>query len=290
MSAPVWLITGVSNGLGRALGLRVLKAGHNVIGTVRSRTKAAEAVNEIESLKGKIIEIDLREPQSSIHQKLKAAESIFGRIDVLVNNAGFSVLGPIEGFTEKEAVNQMQTNFFGPLYAMQAVLPGMRARQSGTIVNVSSVGGMDALPTSGLYASSKFALEGLSESLAREVGEFGVSILIVEPGAFRTKFLNAMEPSDGRMSETYHGDTEVGRVMKKFEEMTGKQPGDPDKAVDRIFEVVAGEGPAGHLKGKLLRLPLGDDALQRIKTKVERVEKDLEASWDLASNLGFDSN
>ena len=181
----------------------------------------------------------------------------------------------------------MRTNFFGPLYATQAVLPGMRARHSGTIINVSSVGGQDGNPTCGLYAASKFALEGLSEALSKEVAEFGISVLIVEPGQFRTNFLNAFVLNEGGLSEAYRG-TVVDQALQKFHSAAGKQIGDPEKAVNVIFEVVTGEGGAGSLKGKILRLPLGEDALKRIKAKTDRVNSDLDAIWKIATATTFD--
>ncbi|KAK4238039.1 hypothetical protein C8A03DRAFT_33996 [Achaetomium macrosporum] len=279
----VWFITGASNGFGLLLSLRALKAGHNVIATMRNKTKAAQAAKSIEDAGGKVLELDLTEPQASIAKKVQDAEAIYGKIDVLVNNAGYSLLGPIELFTEKEANLQIQTNLFGPLYTIQAALPGMRARRSGTIVNVSSVAGQDGLPTCGLYAASKFALEGLSESLSREVAEFGISVLIVEPGGFRTNFLAAMvvnEKGLGKNNE-YQG-TQVHKTMKMFEDYNGKQQGDPEKAAERILGAVTGEGQGGQVKGKVLRLPLGKDAFDRITKKVDKVKKDLETTQSVA--------
>ncbi|KAF7552053.1 hypothetical protein G7Z17_g4579 [Cylindrodendrum hubeiense] len=244
MTAPVWLITGTSNGLGLLLSLRVLAAGHKVIGTVRDMERSAEAVRSIEQAGGYVIQLDMTESQENIIQKVQAAEKKIGNIDFLVNNAGYSLLGPIEFFTEKQAETQIRTNLFGPLYAIQAVLPGMRARQSGTIINISSVAGQDGQPSCGLYAASKFSLEGLSEALAKEMKEFGISVLIVEPGAFRTNFLNASIINVDSIDKGYEG-TAVDGVVKKFEAFDGKQPGDPHKAVNAIFEVATGEGAAG---------------------------------------------
>jgi NAD(P)-dependent dehydrogenase (short-subunit alcohol dehydrogenase family) len=185
--------------------------------------------------------------------------------------------------SEEEANTQIQTNLFGPLYAIQAVIPGMRARKSGTIVNISSIAGQDGGPTCGIYAASKFALEGLSESLAREVAEFGITVLIVEPGGFRTNFLRAFAPNTKGLPE---GDEEtaVGKGMQMFRDYDGKQKGDPQKAAERIFEVVTGEGQAGHLKGKILRLPLGTDCLARLDAKIEHLKGDIDASREVASS------
>ncbi|KAI0845091.1 NAD(P)-binding protein [Daldinia vernicosa] len=281
MSSPVWLITGASNGLGLSFSLRALKAGHKVIGAMRNPTRAAEAVKAIESRGGKVVQIDMTESQASIHEKVKAAEKIYGKIDILVNNAGYSLLGPLSEFTEREVNTQIQTNFFGPIYAIQAVLPGMRSRKSGTIVNISSIAGQDALPTCSLYAGSKFALEGLSESLAREVAEWGIDVLIVEPGAFRTNFLKALVANEKGLPE-HEKDTPVGKAMQRFHEVAGTQRGDPDKLADRVFEVVTGEGEAGALKGKILRLPLGKDCLTRLDAKIAKLKSDVDASRAIA--------
>ncbi|KAI1880855.1 hypothetical protein JX265_001095 [Neoarthrinium moseri] len=280
---PVWFITGASNGFGLSLCLRALKAGHNVIGTMRKKSKAAQALKSIEDAGGKVFELDMTEPQASVAKKVQDAEAIYGKIDVLVNNAGYSLLGPIELFTEEEANRQIQTNLFGPLYAIQAVLPGMRSRRSGTIVNISSVAGQDGLATCGLYAASKFALEGLSESLAREGAEFGISVLIVEPGGFRTNFLNAMVVNEKGLGEKneYQG-TQVDKTIQNFAAYNGKQQGDPEKGAERIWGAVTGEGQGGQVKGKVLRLPLGKDCFERISQKVDQVKKDLEMTQSLA--------
>ncbi|KAI0114768.1 NAD(P)-binding protein [Daldinia grandis] len=281
MPSAVWLITGASNGLGLSFSLRALKAGHKVIGAMRDPTRATEAVQAIESRGGKVVQLDMTESQASIHEKVKAAEKIYGRIDILVNNAGYSLLGPLSEFTEKEVNTQMQTNFFGPIYAIQAVLPGMRTRKSGTIVNISSIAGQDGLPTCSLYAGSKFALEGLSESLAREVADWGIDVLIVEPGAFRTNFLKALVANEKGVPE-HEKDMPVGKTMQRFHEVAETQRGDPDKLADRVFEVVTGEGEGGALKGKILRLPLGKDCLTRFDAKIAKLKSDVEASRAIA--------
>lgn len=163
----------------------------------------------------------------------------------------------------------------------------MRARRSGTIINISSVAGHDGLPSCGLYAASKFSLEGLSEVLAKEMKEFGISVLIVEPGAFRTNFLNASAINDIPIDIGYEG-TVVEDMAKKFESADGKQPGDPQKAVNIIFEVSTGEGAAGHLKGKVLRLPLGKDAFIRTQGKLDSVQNDLNSCREVGTSTDID--
>lgn len=203
-------------------------------------------------------------------------------------------------YSEKEVHTQLETNVYGPLFAIQAVLPGMRARRHGTIVNISSVAGQDALPTSGLYAASKFALEAVSEALAREEAEHGLHVLIVEPGAFRTNFLGAYVVAQRGLAGHSPQDV-VGRAMDRWAEYRGKQPGDPAKGVEAIFQVVTGgEGVAGEAaeggaskwamvtKGhRVLRLPLGRDAVTRIEAKVDHVRKDMDAAREVAYSTDF---
>ncbi|KAI0107413.1 NAD(P)-binding protein [Hypoxylon sp. NC0597] len=282
MSSPVWFITGASNGFGLILALKALKANHRVIGTVRNKTKSADAVKQIESAGGQVIELDLNEPKESIDKKVKAV----GQIDYLINNAGFFVLSAVEQATEQEAQLQLQTNFFGPLYVIQAALPGMRARRSGTIVNLSSIAAKDPRPTSGLYASSKAALEALSEALAHEVSAFNISVLIVEPGAFRTNFLAAYTSPSAPLPGDYAG-TIVEQASAAYAANNGKQIGDPEKGVDRIYEAVTGEGLAGRLKGKVLRLVIGRDALQRMRTTNDKFLEDLSLQEDIATSTDF---
>ncbi|KAI9172630.1 Oxidoreductase claN [Paramyrothecium foliicola] len=285
--APVWLITGASNGFGLLLSLRVLKAGHKVVGTVRSRTRAADAVKSIEEAGGSVIELDLTEPQESIHKKVSEAEAIYGQVDYLINNAGYCLLGPVELFTEREVKQQIQTNLFGPLFTIQAILPGMRKRRAGTIVNVSSVAGIDGAPSSGMYAASKHSLEGLSDGLAKEVAEFGISVLLIEPGAFRTNFLHGNATNERGVTEDWK-DTVAHKALQRYDTVKGKQAGDPNKAVEYIFEVVTGEGKAGALKGKISRLILGPDAVTRVTGKLERVKHDLDACRDIATSTNIE--
>ncbi|KAF9883463.1 hypothetical protein FE257_003461 [Aspergillus nanangensis] len=285
MDPLVWLITGASSGFGHSLALYALSAGHHVIATMRSLSKSQAAADTIIAKGGKVLELDVTSPDLS--SAAKDAESFYGRIDVLVNNAGYSLLGAVEDVQEHEINAQFATNFFGPLRLIRALLPSMRAHHSGTIVNITSVAGQDGIPSCGLYAASKFALEGLSESLALEVAPFGISVLIVEPGAFRTNFLEAVQKPNSGLSEHYVG-TPVDVMVGKFDQFRGKQPGDPEKGVARIFEAVTGTGMAGHLKGKILRLPLGPDCVTRMEAKVKSVTHDIEASREVACGTNFD--
>lgn len=189
--------------------------------------------------------------------------------------------------SEKEVKDIFQTNVFGPLYVTQPVLPGMRSRRSGTIINVSSVAGQDAQPTCSLYAGTKFGLEGLSEGLSREVEEFGISVLIVQPGAFRTNFLGAMNLSEKGIGSAYEQGP-VGQTLQRFQAANGKQAGDPDKAARRIVEAATGTGEAGHLKGRVLRLVLGQDAHARITRKMDKLREDMEVAREVTFGTNFD--
>ncbi|KAJ8112287.1 hypothetical protein ONZ43_g5428 [Nemania bipapillata] len=234
MSQPVWFITGVSNGFGLLLTLRALKAGHSVIGTVRNKAKHTTVVQQIEAAGGKIIEMDMTESQESIQKKVKAA----GRIDYLINNAGYSIFGPLE---------QMST----------------------------------------LYAASKAALEAVSESLAKELSSFGIKVLIVNPGAFRTNFLAQVQLSENPLPDDYKNNI-VGTAIQKFSESHNQQIGDPDKGVERIFEIVTGEGMAGELKGKVNRLVIGEDAFTRMKNNNDKLVHDFMSCEKVALSTGFD--
>lgn len=178
----------------------------------------------------------------------------------------------------------MSTNFFGPLRLIQAVLPYLRVQRSGTIINVSSVAGFEGLPTCGLYAGSKFALEGLSESLSRELVPFNIRVLIVQPGGFRTNFLTGAVKTKVGLSENYKGGP-VEETMKHFDRLNGTQKGDPAKAASMIFEVVTGTGmAAGFELGQkgVLRLPLGKDCLDRFETKFAMLRENLNAVRECA--------
>ncbi|KAL9620241.1 MAG: hypothetical protein Q9160_005250 [Pyrenula sp. 1 TL-2023] len=300
-----WLITGCSSGIGIvvrnkfswprsltsfsgfALALSALKAGHNVIASSRNPSKSPAQVKEIESQpNGRWISLDIT--AADLSSTLSEAERHFGGIDILVNNAGYALMGALEDIPESQARAQMDTNFFGPLRLMQAALPGMRARglagRQSTIVNLSSVGGLNAVPTAGLYAASKHALEAISESLSKEVAAFGIRILIVEPGAIRTQFLTSTNVNFTEPSTPYQSGV-AGQTLETYKSMDGKQGGSPEKAAQAIFDVVMGSGRAQG-KRKVLRLLQGKDCHQRVRAKVQNVIDDLEEMEDL--DVAFD--
>ena len=183
-SKPVWFITGCSTGFGRELSVILLKRGYRVVATARDKAKVEDIVAG-NPKNGLALALDV-DKQGQIDAAVKAAEARFGRIDVLVNNAGYGYLAAVEEGDDADIRAMFETNFFGLAAMTRAVLPIMRAQKSGAIVNISSVGGFIGFPGSGYYAATKFAVEGLSESLSKEVGPLGIKVIIVEPGPFRT--------------------------------------------------------------------------------------------------------
>ncbi|KAK2760008.1 hypothetical protein FQN54_002744 [Arachnomyces sp. PD_36] len=282
--SSTWLITGASSGLGAAIAEAALKAGHKVIATARNPTKAAKSNPQITNLGGIWIELDVTSTETP--QKVaKAINEAGGVVDVVVNNAGYSLLGSIEDMSENEIEAQFSTNVYGPVRVLKGVLPFMRARKSGTVVNVSSSAGIDGLPTCAMYAGSKFALEGMSESFARELAPFDIRVLIVEPGSLRTSFWSAyVEPAAG-MNQDYAG-TPLEHVLQAFKSNQGTQPGDAIKCAQRILEVVDGTG-MGVGKGDLLRLPLGPDCYKRFQTKIDNLQENLVQMKEIAHSTSY---
>lgn len=283
-STPVWLITGCSSGFGFALARYAARKGHQVIATSRNPAKSSDSVSEIESLGGKWLSMDVT--AADLEAKVKAAESVHGRIDVLVNNAGYSVLGAVEGISNKDAAAQMEANFMGPFRIMKAVLPGMRARKCGTILNISSAQGLCPSPACGIYAASKGALENLSESLAVEVEPFGIRVLIVEPGAFRTNFSSSTNAGYVMPAGDYaNEDHPVAKRFATLKSFDGTARGDPEAGAQVMFEAVTGAGLAGELvhKDNFLRLIIGPDCWQRADGKVTELRRTVNAQKDLAA-------
>ncbi|PYH99292.1 NAD(P)-binding protein [Aspergillus ellipticus CBS 707.79] len=235
----VWFITGCSSGIGLALARAVLSHGHLVIASSRNPSKTPSLVDEITQAGGHWLQLDVSSAEANIKATIDEAVSIHGRLDVLVNNAGYVVRGAVEDVSLPTAHQILQTNFLGPLTTIQSALPYMRTARTGTIINVTSIGGLIGLPAVGLYSATKFALEGLSETLSQEVSEFGIRVLLVEPGPFRTNMLgNSGAESVVGMSEGYRGGTVVERTLQSMERTHGMQDGDPEKAAERMWEVV----------------------------------------------------
>jgi NAD(P)-dependent dehydrogenase (short-subunit alcohol dehydrogenase family) len=274
-TTPVWMITGCSTGFGRELACQLLERGCRVVLTARDP--------------GTIRELAAAYPQSAlavaldvtkkpdIDRALLASQRAFGSIDVLVNNAGYGYYASVEEGDEAAVRAMFETNFFGLVALTKALLPSMRARGSGFIVNISSVGGLVAHPGSGYYAASKFAVEGLSEALSKEVGPLGIRVLLVEPGPFRTRFV---ENSQGARSVRIpdYADT-VGARRATVQASRGKQPGDPARAAMAIIAAVQSPSPP-------LRLVLGAQALGHIRAKLKSLAQEID-TWE-ATTLASD--
>lgn len=264
----VWLITGSSSGFGRALAEAVLQHGDYLVATARKPEQLNDLVEQYpETVKA--VRLDVTEPQS-IQDALKSAIDTFDRIDVLVNNAGYGLLGGIEEVSNTELRNQFETNFFGALNVIQAILPQLRQQRSGHILNVSSVGGFRGFPGFGIYNGTKFALEGISEALALEVAPLGIKVTIVEPGSFRTDWAGrSMVRAENKIDD--YAETS-GETRSWIDEENGIQAGDPAKAASAMIKAVYSENPPQ-------RLVLGADALELIRQKIDSVTQELD-KWE----------
>ncbi|EAW08538.1 putative short chain oxidoreductase/dehydrogenase [Aspergillus clavatus NRRL 1] len=282
-TSQTWLITGASSGFGTILAEAVLKAGHRVIATARDPVKAAQTHPQIESLGGVWLQLDVT--RADAKQTVEDTVREQGRIDVVVNNAGYGLFGSVEDMSEEEIHQQINTNVYGPIRVIKAVLPFMRAQKSGTIVNISSIAGLQARPSVALYNASKFALEGFSEALSQEVAPFNIRVLIVEPGMFRTNFLSASQAPAAGLNPAYQG-TILEQALQAYGTFDGRQAGDPVKAVERLIDVAQGTG-VGAGKTHLLRLPLGRDSIARARTKLEELRKNLDEMEEIASSTDY---
>ncbi|KAI1756281.1 hypothetical protein F4782DRAFT_538021 [Xylaria castorea] len=284
-----WLITGASSGFGQSIAIAALQAGHKVIGTTRDVSKA-EKVNPDFSNRGGIwVQLD---PAQKDAYDLFAKVSREHDIDVLVNNAAYGLQGGVEDTSEEELREQMEVNFYGPIRAVRACLPVMRAKKFGHVVLMSSGAGFIARPGRGPYSASKFAIEAIHESLAQEVETLGVKVLIVEPGAFRTAFAtNCITPaahdSTGGFSEPYRG-TALEKMISMFRSPTEASPtivlrGSPDKAGREIVKAVDN----GY---DYLRMILGPDCIAAMEQKLGSLHHDLEATRAIAMSTDLDPN
>jgi NAD(P)-dependent dehydrogenase (short-subunit alcohol dehydrogenase family) len=259
-----WLITGTSSGLGRALAERALAAGDRVAGTFRNEAARAdfERLAPGRSL-GCLLDVT---DEAAVRREVDDVLRQTGAIDVLVNNAGYGFEGAVEEATLAEVRAQFETNVFGAVSMMQAVLPGMRQRRAGHIVNISSIGGLAGFPAVGIYNGSKFALEGISEALAKEVAPLGIKVTIVEPGGFRTDWAGRSMIHARRKIPDY--EATAGERRRFLASIDGKQAGDPRKAADAILRVVVAEHPPLHLL-------LGQDALLNLGRKLGALQEEV---------------
>ena len=267
----IFLITGVSSGLGRAFAGAALAAGHAVIGTVRT-AEAAAAYEALAPGHAHALELDVTD-FAAIPRRIADVERSVGPIDVLVNNAGYGHEGVLEESSIDELRRQFDANVFGPVAMIKAVLPGMRERRRGRIVNVTSMGGFITMPGIGFYCGSKFALEGISEALGKEVAGFGIRVTTLAPGQFRTDWAGRSMDRTPRSIPDY--DAVMDPIRAARQTKSGNQPGDPAKAAQALLTLVRSEDPPA-------RLFLGEDALGLVGQKLDTIRDEV-ARWDAVS-------
>jgi NAD(P)-dependent dehydrogenase (short-subunit alcohol dehydrogenase family) len=269
----IWFITGISRGFGKALADAVLSSGDIVIGTTRDgKAPIDDATGRLRTLS-----LDVTDG-SAVKATMADAHALYGRLDVVINNAGYGLLGSIEEADEDQIGHMFDVNFHGTRRVVQAVLPYLRTQRSGHIVNITSIAGLAPGAGSGFYAASKFAVEGMSQSLAQEVAPLGIKVTLVEPGAFRTDFLSDHSIRTRQIGIDDYAAT-AGASLTALEKMAGKQIGDPARAATAIIRAVRAPEPPLHLV-------LGSDAFRRTLDKQKRFAAELDAWKDVT--LGTD--
>lgn len=272
----VWLVTGASKGLGLTLVTKLLANGYKVAATSRDLEALKEAVNNF-SEDFLPLEVDLTSPES-VEKAIHKTNATFGRLDVIVNNAGYGIGGAIEELSQDEILQSFNVNVFGTINVIEKAMPYLRAQRSGYFINVSSIAGF--APTIGwsIYSAAKHAIIGLSEVLAQDVKSLGIKVTVVAPGAFRTQFLS--EDSlvlSGKKIDDYQ---EIHQSHEKYKGMNGSQQGDPEKAAQVFIDLAESEDPP-------VRLYLGSDAYRRASSKIEEISSDLERWKDLSLSTDF---
>jgi NAD(P)-dependent dehydrogenase (short-subunit alcohol dehydrogenase family) len=273
-----WLITGCSTGLGRALAEAAIAAGHNVVATARDATKVADLADTAPD-RVLAVALDVTVPQQ-VTSAVQAAEERFGVIDVLVNNAGYGYRAAVEEGDDADVRALFETHFFGTVATIKAVLPGMRARRSGAIVNVSSIGVQLTPLGSGYYSAAKSAVEGLSGSLHGELAPLGISVTVVEPGAFRTDFAGRSLTQSAATIADY-ADT-AGKRRKEHDTAHGTQAGDPFRAANAIINAVEADEPPAFLL-------LGTDALTNYRRIADERAAEITKWEKLTASTDFDA-
>jgi NAD(P)-dependent dehydrogenase (short-subunit alcohol dehydrogenase family) len=276
---PVWFITGCSTGFGRELAQLVLGRGWRAVVTARDSERVQDLATGHED-RALALTLDVTKTDQ-ITAAVKQAEDRFGAIDVLVNNAGYGYQASIEEGQEDEIRAQFDANVFGLAAMTRAVLPGMRARRRGHIVNLSSQAGFLGFPGSGYYAATKHAVEGLSDALSREVAPLGIKVTCVEPGPFRTDWAGRSLRQNRPTIDDYR-DT-VGARLGATSDISGKQPGDPVRAAEAIIKVVEADNPPKHLV-------LGTIALDGIRSKLQETLAEIDAWAETSRGADYPEN
>jgi NAD(P)-dependent dehydrogenase (short-subunit alcohol dehydrogenase family) len=273
-----WFITGCSTGLGRALAEAVIGSGHNAVVTARDVTRVADLAD---STSGRVLTValDVTKPDQVV-SAVEQAEQTFGGVDVLVNNAGYGYRAAVEEGDDADVRTLFETHFFGTVAMIKAVLPGMRARRRGAIVNLSSIAVQLTPVGSGYYSAAKAAIEGVSGALRSELAPLGISVTVVEPGAFRTDFAGRSLAQSATVIDDYAAT--AGQRRKEHDTMHGNQPGDPAKAGAAIVAAVESPEPPAFLL-------LGADALAAYRYVADERAKNI-ANWEqLTTSTDFDS-
>jgi NAD(P)-dependent dehydrogenase (short-subunit alcohol dehydrogenase family) len=266
---PVWFITGCSTGFGRELAMHLLERGYTTVVTARNPDDVSDLARVRNSL---VLKLDVTD-QDQIDKAVKTAEERFGRIDVLVNNAGIGYFAAVEESEEDQVRRMFEINVFGLSRMIQAVLPGMRKQRKGFIVNFSSIGGLCSFPALGFYNATKFAVEGLSEALWQEVEPLGIKVMLVEPSGFRTDWAGRSANESKLLIADYAAT--AGARRSNVRAISGKQAGDPVRAAHAILQVVESSNPPHHLL-------LGNDAYEAATTKLQTLRKEF-SSWEAVS-------
>jgi NAD(P)-dependent dehydrogenase (short-subunit alcohol dehydrogenase family) len=272
MSQKIWFVTGASRGLGAEMAKAILAAGDKLVATAR-RVEALDHLGKHDNLLNLAMDVV---DESQVQSAMAAALARFGHIDVLINNAGYGLLGAVEESSAAEVENIYRTNVFGLLNVTRAVLPSMRKQRSGHIINMSSLGGYSGYPGWGIYGSTKFAVEGITEAMHAELAPLGIHVTVVEPGFFRTDFLDASSLVSTKNKISDYAET-VGKTRDFAGSYSHQQPGNPIKFAQAILTLADAEHPP-------LRLPLGTDALARIAQKSAFVEKETELWRELSTS------
>jgi NAD(P)-dependent dehydrogenase (short-subunit alcohol dehydrogenase family) len=275
-SPKVWFITGASTGFGEALANFVLEKGDQVVATFR-KGEQAEVFSQKADGKAHGVIADVTNEQQ-IKEAVQTAINVFGRIDVVVNNAGYGSMGSIEEISAEEVQRQFDVNVFGPLHVLRAVLPHLRQQKSGHVLNITSVGGLKTFPGVGVYNASKFALEAIGESLAQQVAPLGIKVTNIEPSGFRTDWAGRSASFVDTAIDDYRAT--VGENLKGIQSYSGKQPGDPVRAAQAMYDVVNQENPPLHL-------PLGKAAVKGAREKFTNLVKELESVAEIGNAADF---
>lgn len=278
----VWLITGCSAGFGAALAHEILARGDLVIATARDVSK----ISALEALGMNVLTLDVTSSPNTLKKVADDAQSIFGRIDYLVNNAGYAAKGTIEETTPEAMRAQFDTNVFGMINVTRAFLPHFRRQRSGVIANVSSTAAWQTAPSMGLYSASKAAASVISETMTGELADFGIHVCTIEPGAYRSKLLSTegqQQSSQNQIAD--YEETTARRVAAMIDQFDGFQPGDINKGVKVIVDVLTDKTK----KGIPARLVLGSDGYSNVRSKCEAVLKTLDEWEDITTNTDIEA-